>query len=495
MPQSQTSPGPSNLTLIGLLFTLVLGVFLRSAQAGVVEFKNGGVVQLPVKIVDEMVELRLLDQTYTFLKEDFLWIEKDGWPAEDWTKLRDEALRSDGLDRFRAAWWALQHGLTDEAVALIQASHQVDPTLQPVARLVEVLDALQEETPTTIAKSPQFLRGDFVITESDHLVLIHQVEANEARQRIEVLEDVLTTFYLVFEAQGIRLKPPSHKLVAVWFAEERGYRDLIAREAGNAFATTRGYYHPSRQIVFYYDGRSVASYQERDATNRSRLEEVSAIENAIESIPPRQRFRLSVRGEQPSRVNRAQAAEILAQLRRDIDRVTLLQERDRIRVDLGTAAHELIHQLAIASGLAPRFDSFPNWLHEGIAMQFEEVRGGHWAGFGRVDHRRLEDWRSTEIHPSLRSILEDQGFGGGFDLERYAAAWAFVLYLRKEEPKRFLALVDHHRAGRPPFSVAADYPLLTTPTPLDLDDLERAWLDYMSRLDSPLSHSDAKSLR
>ena len=52
-------------------------------------------------------------------------------------------------------------------------------------------------------------------------------------------------------------------------------------------------------------------------------------------------------------------------------------------IDLGTAAHEMIHQLAADSGLLPHHDAFPTWLHEGFAAQFEVIRGGRWAGIGR----------------------------------------------------------------------------------------------------------------
>ena len=46
----------------------------------------------------------------------------------------------------------------------------------------------------------------------------------------------------------------------------------------------------------------------------------------------------------------------------------MLLDLDRRSVDLGTAAHEMIHQLAVDSGLVPRHDMFPVWLHEGLGV-------------------------------------------------------------------------------------------------------------------------------
>ena len=61
----------------------------------------------------------------------------------------------------------------------------------------------------------------------------------------------------------------------------------------------------------------------------------------------------------------------------------------------GTLAHEMIHQLAADSGLLPRHDAFPYWLHEGFAAQFEVIRGGRWAGISRAHDLRLPDWRDS----------------------------------------------------------------------------------------------------
>ena len=75
-------------------------------------------------------------------------------------------------------------------------------------------------------------------------------------------------------------------------------------------------------------------------------------------------------------MNRAEARSQAERLRRDALRQQLLLDLDRRAIDWGTAAHETIHQLVVASGLSPRHGQFPLWLHEGFAAQFEVVRGG-----------------------------------------------------------------------------------------------------------------------
>ena len=84
-------------------------------------------------------------------------------------------------------------------------------------------------------------------------------------------------------------------------------------------------------------------------------------------------------------------------------------------MDEGTAAHEMIHLLAANSGLRPRHDSFPVWLQEGLAMQFEVVRGGRWAGIGRANDLRLPDWRRLPTAPRLEPLVHDAGYGHGYE--------------------------------------------------------------------------------
>ena len=57
---------------------------------------------------------------------------------------------------------------------------------------------------------------------------------------------------------------------------------------------------------------------------------------------------------------------MIARLEGEITCETMLLDLDRRSIDLGTAAHEMIHQLVAESGLLPRHDAFPHWLHEGL---------------------------------------------------------------------------------------------------------------------------------
>lgn len=103
------------------------------------------------------------------------------------------------------------------------------------------------------------------------------------------------------------------------------------------------------------------------------------------------------------------------------------------------ATHEMIHQMTLVSGLCPGWDSWPRWLHEGIAMlgdhsasndagknprsqSFLEV-----PGFGTVNNGRAQAWKKIaggfEMKSFLRRDLLKNPLSHSAD---YAACWALT---------------------------------------------------------------------
>jgi hypothetical protein len=160
----------------------------------------------------------------------------------------------------------------------------------------------------------------------------------------------------------------------------------------------------------------------------------------------------------------------------------------RQEFELGTAVHEMIHLLVAKSGLEPHPGAFPVWLHEGFAAQFEVVRDGYWAGFGRAHDLRLPDWRRIDPPARLVPLIRDAGFGHGYDRSAYAAAWALVYYLRKEHPREFLTLIDLFRAPDAEVRPRADrsVALFSAAFGADLHALEADWHRYMTQVRTPL---------
>ena len=175
----------------------------------------------------------------------------------------------------------------------------------------------------------------------------------------------------------------------------------------------------------------------------------------------------------------------------------MLLDLDRRSIDLGTAAHEMIHQLAVESGLVPRHDAFPHWLHEGLAAQFEVIRGGRWSGISRAHDLRLPDWRKIQDPIALERLVRDAGFGRGYQRDPYAQAWALVYYLRTRHSREFLTFLDLLRG--PDIGGDADSPPLSRGDRVfrafqrafgsDVDALERDWRAFMATVKTPLEQN------
>jgi hypothetical protein len=290
------------------------------------------------------------------------------------------------------------------------------------------------------------------------VILLHQAADSEARERLDVLERVVSTFYLGLAAQGIDLTPPRERLISVWFADHRDYSHFLRRADAEPFIDTQGYYHPTMRVVFAFDTRSTESQRagRRAIGNRRK-------DGADES---------------------------------DLARQTLLLDLEWRAVDLGIAAHETVHQLAVASGFSPRLGDFPSWLHEGFASQFEVVRGGRWAGVGRVHDLRLPDWRAIRPAPRLAPLLRDVGIGHGYHRDRYAESWALVYFLRKSRPAEFRTFLDLLRAPSPDSLTHPDRAVDAFRAAFgnDIGRLESDWRSYLEGLKTPLESGRPESL-
>ena len=123
-----------------------------------------------------------------------------------------------------------------------------------------------------------------------------------------------------------------------------------------------------------YDARS----SEGQRTARSKLaaksDELRRYSEMVDQAPARSRVKIKLADEPARTVGRTEAKAFLARIDGEITCETMLLDLDRRSIDLGTAAHEMIHQLATrAAAFCPGHDVFPVWLHEGLAAAIAGV--------------------------------------------------------------------------------------------------------------------------
>ena len=455
----------SNLRAFAWLLAVTLFI-VRPVLADLCTFVAGGSVELPAEYEGDQVRLLAPDRVYTFLKSDFQEITARSSAIEEWPEREQAAGRGDVFDRLEAARWAWTHGLTRQAETLIRVPGARLPQADSrLGRLRDRLDALETpwEEPNAEALTGD-LGGKFLVARGPHVLLLHQHSESEAAERVELLEQVIRAFFLEFEDAGISLPNPKFQLVSVWYRYHRPYLNYLERQGARAFQTTRGFHHVARGIVVSYDARSDAD----QVLGRDRLDQDELKLKVLQAA------------------GSPGDSELEAKLR-DIERQRLLFDLRWRELDLGTAAHETIHQLVAQTGLAPSYPAFPVWLHEGLAMQYEPVVGGRWVGSANATSLRLRDYRAMPQPPALADLLADKGLGQGYRREPYADSWAWVHYLRTAHPRIWVTLLDQLRgpeAGAESACQRASSVILSR-GPANLKLWERQWHERTSAFWKP----------
>jgi len=480
-----------------LVASMIVAQSPQVSPADLIYFRKGGEAQLPVRIDGKRVSLILPDGPIELLRDDFREIVPGFWPEAEWEVRYQKAKRTGFTARYAAAWWAIENGLTREVIPELRALRQVDPQHAPTARMAAILDRL--DRPCVDPDYGPFLRaldGAFTVARGPHVLLLHQHSDADAEERIATLERVLTGYHLLLAAQGIELKVPHQRLVSAWFATQKDYLAFLHAQGADPFATTRGYFHPTWNAVVAFDARGTDSDRKTREPLYARREELRRLTEQVDRAPAGGRVKLQVTGERARTVGRDAAKAFIGGVDREISRELVLLELDWRSIDLGTAAHEMIHQLAANTGLVAGHDGFPYWLNEGFAAQFEVIRGGRWAGISRAHDLRLPDWRKLTEPLPLERLVHDAGFGHGYSRDLYAQAWALVYYLRTRHSEQFLTFLDLLRS---PFESVA--PPSTSPSSspgdrvfhafqrafgTDLANLERDWRLFMDTVKTPL---------
>ena len=446
---------PAQLWCLPLL-TLALVEFGAAARADYLYFANGGQAELSADVRSGVVTVQAPAGVLTFPQTAFRAVVPGERLADSWRLRRANSQQTaSALVWFEAGWWALEHGLTPEAVESFRAglSSPGSSDHAPLSRVGRMLGRLDAPVSDRPDESLTKLLGTSGWTrlEGRHVTLWHQADSTASAERLDVLDRVITSYYLSLAAQGIELPVPPERLTSVWFSRQADYVATLRRIEAAPFATTQGFYHPGYRVVFAFDTRS--SYDQAGP-------------------------RLDLEHRRQSQPTTDQLAEI--------NRQSLLLDLRWRSIDLGIAAHETVHQLVAASGLAARFDDWPIWLHEGFSAQFEVVRGGRWAGIGRANDLRLPDWRSIHLAPQLAPLLHDTGLTQGYNRDHYAESWALVHFLRKTHPTEFVNYLTLLHNVQPDDRKPASETVFTAAFGSDLNRLQAEWRAFLRTLTTPL---------
>lgn len=120
------------------------------------------------------------------------------------------------------------------------------------------------------------------------------------------------------------------------------------------------------------------------------------------------------------------------------------------------AAHEMIHQMTIISGLCPGWHAWPRWLHEGMAMMGDHTAAWNTSksptsqsitegpGFGSLNARRSKVWQKNAMGFEMKSFIRRDLLANPLShSDDYAACWALTYGLAHWKKGRVLTeLID-----------------------------------------------------
>jgi len=237
---------------------------------------------------------------------------------------------------------------------------------------------------------------------SDHFLLLASADDASAAATGRFLDQVYSRFYDSFMRAGFSPRPQSDRLVCVCF-DSYNQLDSYGRAADSTEASWMdGYY----------------SYR----TNRIAIVRASAAHQVARAPAT------------PAGRNVAAAAAPYGAASGD-------------GLNLRTTTHELAHQLAFNSGLQRRDATYPFWLTEGLATNFEADASGAF-GLDPKDpcHRcRLGDAKAGHrLIPlsSFTGMMELSSAGGQSTQDAYAQAWGlfhFLLANHRDGLRRYMA--------------------------------------------------------
>jgi hypothetical protein len=310
----------SRRTLNSVIAHLLMGILgaslvSRSCCGELVYFRKGGEAQVPATMDARHVVLAIPGGNVELARESVRKFVPGFWPASEWDARRGKASVLGLEARFAAAWWALENGLATEMAPEIREIHRADPKHAAAARMAAILDRLEQPcADPDFAGFQKALGVGARLARGPHVLLFHQHTDAEAHERIALLERVITGFHLVFAAEGTELAVPRRRLVSAWFADKTDFLAFLHSEGADAFASTRGYYHPTWNAVVAFDARSTSDQRAAREKLAARRDELRRFDEQVDHAPARSRIRVKLADEPARTVGRADARALIERL-------------------------------------------------------------------------------------------------------------------------------------------------------------------------------------
>ncbi len=307
-------------------------------------------------------------------------------------------------------------------------------------------DDFREHRPSTKTLSPldreqlaKLLTEQFPehkIVETEHYLICHDVDSDQARQAARLLEQIHRAYFEFCRDLNLTANMPDFPLVMLLFSDAQDFSRNMNRELGGSVANVVAFYQLESNQVFVHTGSHRSAF----------------------------------------------LANYVVAPNMPLDARTTLATH---------LVHEATHQLMCNSGMQARMSDYPLWVSEGIAAYFEPAdafaRNG-WRRPGGLNSIRfaqlkqlLQSQTAIDLKPMIRS---DESFRqSAASGESYSLAWGFNHFLLKRRSAEYSEYLRYLAQKRPletdsPEQRASEFQSFFTD---DLSTLQRQFVEYINR--------------
>jgi hypothetical protein len=461
--------GEGNPEIIDEVPFLVVAVIEVRGPAGVGGYVKKFNAGLPVRFYHKWGSALLVKKTDQY--EVKLLEGSNGRPlanvADRFKQLYDEEVRNKG-DLLKVAAWALEHGLLDSFVMVMDKLAETDKTNTAVAAYLKVKAELARPVgkEDVAAKWKDKLLEGYRVTQTDkhHFALVHSGASDalaEVRSQMQRLENSFRGYYYWWALKGIALPVPRERQVAVLTDKADDFKRLQKQLTASPVL--------SDSFFARREGLPILGAKRGD-------EPYSALDTAARPLWEAGYGRSEIlKGDSRSGVPRGKT-ELDANGPRA---VALLLKALEDEWEANSISHQASRRLLFASGLLPHKVHVPEWVQSGMGSFFEAPLQSPWDGIGAPSPYWLPRFKELNKakklgktpYDTLVSVVTDGQFrskpGVGEKPETHlrkarAAAWALAYYLATNDAMRPGLQRYFKELGRMPRDVDLDGDVLLT---------------------------------
>jgi len=293
------------------------------------------------------------------------------------------------------------------------------------------------------------LDASFQTTPTEHFVLFHEPGANYVAGACRTMEYAYENFYDVFSKAGFDPSRSKDRLVWICFPRKSSFSRYALQAEGMDLSWLDGYY--------------------------------STLTNRVAVV---QRDQKAPRPEEAAPPSGSGPETVVAAHRAPQDGVLAMAATGQ-QFDVTRLTHEVAHQLSFNSGIQKRGVTYPLWISEGLATNFEfNGTGGAGLEHGNTPRRNglLEAYAAGELAPLRQFVVQttvvpDLHVGRRY----YAQAWGFFQFILTERPESlriYLQRLARNRADhRDAATMLAEF-MEAFGSP---DALEAPWQAFLAR--------------